>query len=176
MAFPFLLAAYAVGTGLSIYGQIKGAEAEAEAMRREAASRELEAQEILKRARINQEIVQEEGDILMGNQQTFFSSSGTLIGSPLMVLERTAHGIIREKQNMQIEADFKAAQLRSGANVARTLADERTQAGNIAAIGTVLTSAYQIGSAIPGKSPSKKVSIISDNYNGGSGQNSQGGF
>jgi hypothetical protein len=168
MAFPILLAAYAVGTAISIYGQIKGAEAEADAARREAAARELEAQEILKRTKVNQDIVQEEGDILMGNQQTYFSMGGSLIGSPLMTLERTAHSIAREKQNMQIEADFKAAQLRSGAAISTELAGQRQQAGYIGAAGTVLTSAYQIGSAMQ-KTPKNKVSVETNSSGGGGG-------
>jgi hypothetical protein len=162
MAFPLVIAA--VGAAISIYGQIKGAEADAEAMRREAASRELEAQEILKRTKINQEIVQEEGDILMGNQQTFFSMGGTMVGSPLMVLARTAHGIAREKRNMQMESEFRASQLRSGAAVSRDLADQRQSAGYLQATGTALTSAYGISSAAPGKTPKKKPSVVTGEF------------
>ena len=153
MAFPLILAG--IGAALSIYGQIKGAEADAEAMRREAASRELEAQEILKRTKINQEIVQEEGDILMGNQATFMGMGGSMYGSPLLTLARTAHGIAREKQNMQMESEFRAAQLRAGATVSRELAGERQQAGYLGAAGTALTAGYNIYSAIPAKKKPK---------------------
>lgn len=159
MAFPLILAG--VGAAISIYGQIKGAEADADAARREAASRELEAQEILKRTKINQDIVQEEGDILMGQQETFFAGSGVqAYGSPLLVLERTAHGIAREKNNMQMESEFRANQLRSGAALSRDLADQRQQAGYLNAAGTLLTSAYQIGSSLPSKKPANKTSVI----------------
>lgn len=163
MAFPLILAA--AGAALSIYGQIKGAEADAEAARREAASRELEADEILKRVQVNQAIVQEEGDILMGQQTTFFAGSGVQMGrSPLAVLERTAHGIAREKKNMDIEAQFRAAQLRSGAVLSRDLAGQRMQAGYISAAGTLLTRGYDIYSSTNRKSstdtPKDKPSVF----------------
>jgi len=144
MAFPFLLAAAVVGTGMSIYGQIKGAEADAEAMKRNAASRELEASEIMKRTKVNQDILEEEGQILLGDQETFLGSRGTTFGSPLLILTRTATKIAREKSNMQMESEFRAHQLRSGANISRGLADERKQAGQLGAAGTLLTSGARI--------------------------------
>lgn len=161
MAFPFLLAAAAVGTGLSIYGQIKGAEADADAMMREATARELEATEILKRSKINQEILQEEGEELISQQEGFFARSGvTMVGSPLLVLERTAHRVAREKANMQMEAEFRAAQLRSGAAISRDMAGQTRQAGFIKAAGTALTGVASMVSAKGTNTGSSKKSSL----------------
>lgn len=154
------IGAMVVGTALQVYGQQQQAEQQAEAANREAASREVQANEIMKRVKVNQQILQEQGDQLIGDQTVAYASAGNAIGygSPLLALEHTATSVKREINNAEIEASFRANQLRLSGQYESQLAGQIKRSADIGSASTVLTAAYGIYSNSNKNSPSDSPS------------------
>lgn len=130
------------GTGASVYGQMQAAESEREAAQREAENRRLQAEEVLRRGKEKEITLTQQGQQISGAQLTGFGKSGvTLEGSPLLAMETTRNAIARDILESRRDAQFRADQLIRGADVQTMLADERRDAANWRAAGTVLTSA-----------------------------------
>lgn len=137
---PVVLAAAAVAqTGLSIYGQMKEAKNKAEAAERDAYFKGLQADEMMERQAINEDIMREQSFLAQSKYRAEFAGTGREggIGS---VLE------MRRVLNRNIElsrrdAQFKASMLRAGAESDQKLASDFMTSGYITGAGTALTGA-----------------------------------
>lgn len=140
------------GTALSVYGQLKAANAEQEAAQREADNRRLQAEEVLRRGKEKEITLTHQGEQLLGAQATGFGKSGiTLEGSPLLAMETARNAITRDILESRRDSQFRADQLIRGADAQTILAEQRREAANWNVAGTILTSASNVAMAATGK-------------------------
>jgi len=156
-----------VGAGVSIYGQISGANAEADARKEKAALDEQQAAELESREAFNEIQIRDSSRI---NQLNFGSraagsgSEGVGLGGQLEIQRQTDLTL----QVSQRDAAFKARMIRSGAAIETQLASDAQTAGYISAAGTLLTSAAKGYSLYRGASstPTKLPTFTRDNPSG----------
>lgn len=143
-----LIAVSALGTLANAGSQIASANSRAEAARRDSFFKELQADEILSRARINKKRIARDGESFKSEQIAAFAGSGVDIsGSALLALEETNRRITEALFDADRESQFKADQLRRGADVSRDLASDIKSAGFFGALGTTLSGGANIGFA-----------------------------
>jgi hypothetical protein len=138
----------AVGMGVSMYAQYQDGQDKAQAAARDAANKQLMAQETLDRAAANRQSLERGMAETAGNQSSQFAAGNVAVssGSPLMVMENTYASARRKIYMDQENANWEAQQdLISGANET-TLAGEQAQAGEIGAAGSLLTGAGNMAS------------------------------
>lgn len=164
------------GTILGAIGQSKAAKAQARAARAQAAAKREQADEMLKRAKFNAAVMREQGRGLQQQQIAAYAKSGVALssGSTLATLQDTASNVNLGIQQMLDEADFKANQLRMGADIDTRLAGDIRSAGKWAVAGTLLSGAGRVGAAggfsgFGGSSSAAKVTggkSVAYNYTG----------
>lgn len=138
---PVVLAGMALaGTALSVYGQMKEAKSKAEAAERDAYLKGLQADEMMERQAINEDIMREQNERAGLQYQARFAGTGREGGGIGGILE------MRRVLNRNIElsrrdAQFKASMLRAGAESDQKLASDFMTSGYITGAGTALTGA-----------------------------------
>lgn len=138
-----------LGGALEFFGNRKARKAQAQAMRRQAALRDMESKEILERAAINIKSVREDTRRLIGEQRSTFAAAGLKMeGSPLDVATSTLNRAEEQIENMQREAEFDAKMVRLGASADRALAGATERAGRYQDFGTVLTSGARVANTL----------------------------
>jgi len=142
MATGAAIAAVA-GTAITIAGQRKAAKAQQAAANANAASKRLQAMELLDRFEINTQKLKAEGEVMKGQQQAGFAGKGIDIGSgsALSVIEETNSLVARQILLDRKEAIFKSNQLISGAEADTRLAGDIRSSSNLAQAGTFLSGA-----------------------------------
>jgi hypothetical protein len=138
-----LIATAAVGTGVTIYGQLSGANAEKEAREQKAALDELTAIELLEREAYNETALRENArvaELQYGSSAMGGEDMG--IGARLSINQQLEKTISITKR----DADFKARMIRAGAAMERDLASDQYAAAGIGAFGTLLTGATRAAS------------------------------
>ncbi len=144
MATGTALAAVAVaGTAISVIGQRKAAKAQARAARENAQQKRLQALELLDRFEINSQSLLVEAELTKGKQKVSFAGKGIDIsaGSALSTIEETNAVVAKQIMLDRREAEFKAAQLRRGADIDVTLAGDIRRAQRLRTVGTFLSGA-----------------------------------
>lgn len=133
------------GTILSAYGQDQAAKAQAKAAKAQAAAKREQADEILKRAKFNAITMREQGRVLQAQQIASYAKSGVALtsSSTLATLQDTVSTVSLSVQQMLDEADFKANQLKMGANVDTRLASDIKKASGWQVAGTLLSGGAQ---------------------------------
>jgi len=138
-----------IGTGLDIGGQIAESDAQQKAAKRNSIASEIQAREILKRSKVNQEIVKEEGLALQANQVGAFARAGVDVGSgsPLSVLENTASNVRQEVATLGEEAEFAAREIRAGARAGLAAAKSARGAAGLSVLATGLSGVVSASSS-----------------------------
>jgi hypothetical protein len=128
--------ASALGGGAQVYGQIKGASAQSEAAYRSAEFKRMQADEILAREMINEETIKKNSARVESSYFTSFAATGTEggLGGVLQIQKQTEENLI----NARRDSEFKANQLRMGANIEQSLASDAMAASYITGAGTIL--------------------------------------
>lgn len=147
-----LAAAAVAGTGMSIYGQISGAQAQAEAAKRNAELKNQQANELLAREAINEAAIRKVAGITATRYSSAAAATGFEgggVGGQVEIFMNAQDAIT----NSQREAFFKASMLRQGAEIEASLASDAVTAAWITGAGSLLTTGAQVGSmyAKPGK-------------------------
>lgn len=142
MAVGAAVAAVA-GTALTIAGQRKAAKNEARAARENASQKRLQALELLDRFEINSQSLLLEGELVKGKQRVSFAGKGIEVGagSALSTIEETNSIVARQLLLDRKEAEFKAGQLRKGADIDVRLAGDIKSARKLQNIGAFLSGA-----------------------------------
>jgi len=131
------------GTALNIYGQISGAAARKGAAEKDAYHKRLQADELLSRQAINEQIIREQSEKAGLRYGSAFASTGREgagIGGILEIKEAAEESI----KNSRRDAEFKASMLRIGADIDTQLASDMMTAGYFSAGGTLLSSGADI--------------------------------
>jgi hypothetical protein len=156
MAAGTAVAASIAGTALTIQGQRKAAKAQARAARDNANSKRLQALELLDRFEINSQALFIQGESVKSEQALSFASRGidATTGTALSVVEETNAIIAKQLILDKREADFKSAQLFSGAEADIRLAGDIRSSQRLQTLGSILSggvSAGVAGSKLGGK-------------------------
>lgn len=138
------VAALAVGTAVSVYGQVSASEERARAERDEAALIDRQSKEIISRATVQERQILREGEEFKGQQVVSMAALNIDVGgqSPLAMLADTDYKIKEDIRNMREEATFRARQLGASAAAQRSSADITARSGYYSAGSTLLTNAY----------------------------------
>lgn len=134
------------GTLLGAAGARKSSKAQARAARAQAAAKREQADEMLTRAKFNAAVMREQGRGLQQQQIAAYAKSGVALssGSTLATLQDTASNVNLGIQQMLDEADFKANQLRMGADIDTRLASDIRSAGKFQTVGTLLSGGASV--------------------------------
>ena len=137
------------GTLITIEGQRREAKAQAAAARQNAKAKRLQALELLDRFDINSQTLVIEGELVKGKQRTSFASRGIDVGSgtALSVIEETNAIVAKQLILDKREADFKVAQLRSGADADLSLAGDIRSSQRLRSLGTLFSGAGSAAAA-----------------------------
>lgn len=130
-----------LGTGIQTYSGISGASSRAEQMRRENELKRLQANELLARQAINEQIMTRESGRMEGRAITAFASTGRE-GAGLGDAIQIHNNLLESIANTRRDAEFKASMLRRGADVGDELASDVAAAGWLSGVGTILTGGY----------------------------------
>jgi hypothetical protein len=166
----------AVGMGVSMYAQYQEGQDKAQAAARDAANKQLMANETLDRAAANRQSLEIQATEQVGNQSSQFAAGNVAVssGSPLMVMENTYASARRKIYMDQENANWEAQQdIISGANET-TLAGEEQSAGEIGAAGSLLTGAGNMASKY--SQNTKNTAPTGGGGNAGNPNNSAGGY
>lgn len=131
--------------GTQVYGAISSASSKADAARQDAALKNQQADELLSREQINEQLILDQSELAQKSYGSAFASTGREgagIGGILQIQKSTAQSIANDRR----DADFKAKMLRAGANIATNLASDTETAGYITGAGTILAGAGKIAS------------------------------
>lgn len=138
LEIPLLIGSLA-GTGMQVAGGIMSANAQADAAKRSADLKNLQASELLDRQRINEGIIREKSAQSEAHIQASASSRGISGGLGYAVLQHaeTERNVILSRR----EAEFKAKMLRENAEADLKLSSDAMAAANLSAFGTILGGA-----------------------------------
>jgi hypothetical protein len=135
---PFLIGASILGLGLNLWGTLTGASAQASAAEANARAKAQQADELLAREQINEDIMREQSrrSELSYASGAAMGESGGGIGGILTMKKDLETSI----NNSRHEADFKAKMLRAGAEIDSNLASDMQTAGALSGAGTLLST------------------------------------
>lgn len=140
-------ALFAISGGLNLAGSLFGAtsalragKAEAGSLREQARLLEEQANETIRRQRINRRAQLEEARQMGGEILSAYASSGVDVGagSPLVAREQAAHRMQQQITLGQIESERAVDSLLMQARQSRTAADAASSASRGSAIGSIL--------------------------------------
>ena len=126
-----------VSTGLSIWGTISGAQAQEEAAQRKQALANAQANEMMERELINEQIMREKSAEAQSGYRASWGSSGKEgggIGGVLKMQKDLAENISLSRR----DAEYKANMLRAGAQMETDLYSDRVTASYITGAGTLI--------------------------------------
>ena len=115
----FLAAAVVVGTAIQMYSSSQEAKAKQNAANAAARAKRIQANELLDRFFLNRDAMTLEAQAFQGSQIGAFAKSDIELGSgtSMLALETTNKRLLRQLEIDQKEAEFKARQLRIGADI-----------------------------------------------------------
>jgi uncharacterized protein HemX len=128
------------GLGVSVYGQIKAAQDEAQARREKAANEEAQAVELMSREDVNESRMMDQErqqELNFGSRAAAAGGEGTTLGGMLELHRQSEQAISFARR----DAEFKAKMIRAGAQIDTNLASDAITAGTIGAAGSLLTGA-----------------------------------
>lgn len=124
-----------IGTGVQVGGQIAAGNARSKAAQQQAQIKNEQADELLKRAETNILAIKRQRNKVVSQQASGFAKANVeASGSMLEVLENTEVEFKREVVNARREAEYKADQLRRGADIDLQLASDIKTASTIGGI------------------------------------------
>lgn len=134
----------AAGIGLQAVGSILDANSKANQADQQALLDNLQADEIQRRAKIEDQNLRAQGKKVINAQKGTYAASGVDVssGSPLVVMEQTQSQIDRMSLEQQREAKFQADQLRQGAQNLRSQANTTRIGGWLGVGGSLLSNAH----------------------------------
>jgi len=137
------------GTLLSAYGSYKAGKTSKEASERQQALLNRQAEEVMARMYINDDLTKKQGRRLVGAQRVARAGQGIDIGvgSSLDIIEDTIIEINDERLRNMRDAVFEANMIAEGAKLEGEYGRDAYKAGIIGGAGTLLTSGYRMSKA-----------------------------
>lgn len=157
VGLPVAIGGFVVGAGLTLYGQIAGASAQAEAAEKQSHLKNMQADEMLSRQAINEKTMLEQSKRIEGEYANSFAATGgegAGIGGQMEIHRTTLENIALTRR----DAEFKANMIRMGAEIEMSIASDIKTASYISGAGTILTGAAQAYTTLKGPGQSKRLS------------------
>jgi hypothetical protein len=133
-----------------MYGSHRQAQAEEDAAKRKAALQRLQAKETLRRFELERSELEKSAQNFMSSQKSAISAAGGATGK-FIQLEATAKKASQEIENLSLEAEFKANQIRRGADFTEDMGRAAGKAGFLEVLGIGLGAASSYMKNAPGK-------------------------
>lgn len=148
MATGAAIAVAVASTGVQMYSARKAAKAQERTMRAKAEAKRIQAEELLKRNEYNIEQLELEAEEFSGAQIARMAKSGVGlgVGVSLTALEQTQERLTRAVNISRREAEFKASQLRAGADIDTRLGSDIRSASRRERAGIFLSGAAKTAS------------------------------
>tara|TARA_R100001530_G_scaffold135677_1_gene113510 strand:+ start:974 stop:1435 length:462 start_codon:yes stop_codon:yes gene_type:complete len=126
MATYTAIALVTASTAVQMHSARKAAKAQERAMRAKAEAKRIQSEELLKRSEFNIEQLEMEAEEFQGEQISRIAKSGIGggVGLSLSLLEQTQDRLIRAVNISRREAEYKAEQLRAGADIDTRLSSD----------------------------------------------------
>ncbi len=120
------IAVTVASTAVQMHSARKAAKAQERAMRAQAEAKRIQAEELLKRSEFNIEELELEAEQFAGAQIAELGKSGVGlgVGVSLVALEQTQERLTKAVNISRREAEFKAEQLRAGADIDTRLSSD----------------------------------------------------
>lgn len=133
---------------MQAYARWRQGEAEADAYKKQASLLGLQAEELLARAEINNDLIRQEAGKLQGEQIATFAGQGVSTSglSVLAALEETARQASEEIYRNTRDARYEAGVLGQEADFNRRYAKEAKKSALFDSFGTILAGAGSLGS------------------------------
>jgi len=151
-----VVSAMVIGAGVQIYGQMSAARSQAEAQEREAALKGMQAQELLQRQFINEQLMKDKSQFAEKFAGHYTGLEG--YGGRVSGIMRLRKDLEQNLMTSRREAEWKAKMLRLGGEADLKLSSDIQAAGDISAISTGIQlggrAAYSYSNA---KAPSPDV-------------------
>jgi hypothetical protein len=152
MAAAIPIVAAVVQGGLSAEASRLEGNARSRALNAEAANRELQAQEELRRTEKQMDISQKQADVTFGDQVSLFAKSGVnLSDSAMLVLAGNKFEMEQERVEIERQGIENANAIRRGAAIIRQEARDTKKAIGMAQTGSILGTIGSIASSSGGK-------------------------
>lgn len=138
-------------TGMEVYGKIAAANAQSQARAQELKLKNIQADEILSREAVNEQVIQDNSKRTESAYSTAFAATGREgagVGGQIQIHKFTQDQVA----NLNRDANFKANMIRAGANIEANLASDVVSASYISGAGTLLTSGLRAYDAFKGPS------------------------
>jgi len=134
------------GTAAQMIAARKAAKAEERALRAKADAKRIQATELLKRSEFNIKELELEAEEFKAAQTTSFAKAGVALGTgvSLSALEDTQARLTKAVNQSRKEAQFKAGQLRAGADIDSRLASDSRSVSRRERAGIFLGGAGKI--------------------------------
>ena len=151
MAAPLLIAAASAGTALQVYGTWKAHKDQAALLRRKSFFDRKQAEEVLARNDINNELLWRDGQRLLGDQAAQFAASGRAASATTFdIMAESINEIANEVSRNNRAASWEAAMINAGADSRMFNAGQIDRAGKISAAAQALSGAANIADKSPG--------------------------
>lgn len=142
-----MIASQIVGSGTSIIGNIQEAKRTEEAAQRNAQLKNMQAQELLERQAINEEIIRNQAHksgLRYGSGFAARGGQGAGLGG-ILAMRRTAE---QDIMNTRRDAEYRARLLRAGAQIELDLASDAMSAAYLQGFSTLLTGSTRTYNAM----------------------------
>ncbi len=152
-----------IGAGLGIisaFSAYSQGQAQAAALREQAALDEERADKFLKRTEMNILSRRKQVGKAIGSQQVALADAGIELGTgvSLDMMEDAYFSLVEEEEIVRMEAEDQAFSIRQGADNNRSKAGDVSTAGTINAITSLLGTGMRMSNTLPG-SKTKKAKI-----------------
>ena len=135
-------------TAVQMHSARKAAKAQERAMKAQAEAKRVQAEELLKRSEFNIEELELDAEQFAGSQIARLGKSGVGlgVGISLVALEQTQERLTKAVNISRRESEFKAEQLRAGADIDTRLSSDIRSSSRIERAGIFLGGASQVAS------------------------------
>lgn len=152
MAAPLLIAAGGIGTALKVYGTYKAGKDRASLLERQGQLDRLRSEEIIRRARVNNDLLMSRAEMHMATQEVSFAGSGAAQSATTLAMMANTMNIAADQAILDMqEAQWEASAIRAGADSKDIAARQIKRASEIDALSEALFGTVSILSAMPGK-------------------------
>jgi hypothetical protein len=153
MAWPLVVAAVVQGIGSLLGGEAdkQKARAKRKQMQAEAALRELQAKEELRKTYKQIDISKKRASVALGDQVSMFAKAGVNVSdSALLVIGSNQFELEQERVEIQRQGEMNARFIREGAALLRQEAKASKAGEGMQTAGTVLGAVGKIAGSLPG--------------------------
>ena len=152
ISISLLIGASLLGTGIRVAGDIIQGNAQARAAEQNAEANRLQAQELLRNARLEEERRRLDGGRMLSQQIAQVSGRSNLVGTARMqLLNETVSLMERDILDLRRDARFASDQIEKGALEFQQMSRDIRRSTALGVGSTILTTGVQVGTQVAGR-------------------------